>query len=92
MNKEVLNKAIETYGINAQLDMCFEEMAELMKEISKKKRGKDNHAELVEELADVYIMLKQLEIMCDVNPKELHGNIYQKIDRLKGRLENGRKN
>lgn len=38
MNKEILQKAIDTYGINAQLDMCIEEMSELTKAICKYKR------------------------------------------------------
>lgn len=84
---DVLKKAIDKYGHNHQLDMCVEEMSELIKEICKKKRGSDNHAELVEELADVHIVLKQLEIICEINPRELQGMIYQKTERLKERMK-----
>ena len=62
-NLEILKKAINTYGINSQLDMAVEEMSELTKEICKKKRGKDNHSEIMEEMADVYIMLEQLKMI-----------------------------
>lgn len=36
--KRVLQKAIDTYGMYAQLDMCIEEMSELTKAICKLKR------------------------------------------------------
>ena len=49
--------------------MMFEEMAELQKELCKNARGKDNRAEIAEEIADVHIMLDQMEIL--PNCKEL---------------------
>ncbi len=85
---KVLFKAIETFGIDAQLDMAIEEMSELTKEICKKKRDKDNRNEIIEEMADVYIMLEQLKIICDINQKELDDIAEIKIKRLKERLEN----
>ena len=62
MNKEkIYKKAIGKYGVAAQLDMVIEEMSELTKEICKIKRGKGNYMNLVEEIADVEIMLEQLK-------------------------------
>lgn len=86
MNKEILKQAIETYGDNAQLDMCVEEMSELTKEICKFKRGSINRNGIVEELADVTIMLEQLKIMFSVSERELNNVIDSKVDRLKERL------
>ncbi len=88
MDKEVLDKAICIYGIDKQLDMAIEEMSELMKEICKKKRGKDNRVEIIEEIADVYIMLEQLKIICNITQKELDDITEIKIKRLNERLEN----
>ncbi len=85
--KEVLYKAIKTYGFNAQLDMCIEEMSELTKEICKKKRGKDNRMEIIEEMADVYIMLEQLKFICDVSHEEIQEAAKLKVERLSRRLE-----
>lgn len=85
--KKVLYKAIKTYGFNAQLDMCIEEMSELTKEICKKKRGKDNRMEIIEEMADVYIMLEQLKFVCDISYEEIQEVAKLKIERLKKRLE-----
>lgn len=84
---KVYHEAIEIYGESAQLDMVIEEMSELTKEICKAKRGKHNHDAIVEEMADVYIMLEQLKIMCSVNEKELHEVVFNKIKRLDERLK-----
>ncbi len=85
---ETLLKAIKTFGIDAQLDMVVEEMSELTKEICKKKRGKDNRVEIIEEIADVYIMLEQLKIICNISQKEIQNIAEVKVKRLNERLEN----
>lgn len=93
MNKEfdeILQKAIDTYGKDAQQDMCIEEMAELTKAICKIKRNKYNvtsklKQDLFEELADVYIMLEQLVKMYNCEPEVRELMVY-KIRRLEGRL------
>lgn len=84
--KDVLNHAIYKYGKDMQLDVAIEEMAELTKEIVKHKRGKNNHIELAEEIADVYIMLEQVKIACDITDHEVNIFIQQKIQRLKNKL------
>lgn len=62
MINPVLKRALKTWGEQAQMMMVVEEMSELMKEILKNvNRGKDNLAEIVEETADVEIMLEQLK-------------------------------
>ncbi len=84
--RDILAKAINKYGVNAQLDMCIEEMSELTKEICKYKRGQHDHDAIVEEMADVYIMLEQLQMMMVIDPEELNNMIFKKVDRLKERL------
>ena len=84
--KEVLKKAIETYGKENQSMMLFEEMAELQKEVCKSLRGNNNHDEIVEEIANVLIMIEQLKIMHDVKYRELNEMLNFKINRLKERL------
>lgn len=75
MNKtELLKKAINTYGVQAQKDMMIEEMSELTKAILKERRAlKDRNkkyidlevarVEIKEEIADVQIMLNQMKII-----------------------------
>ena len=55
-------EAVRAYGKQSQLVMAMEEMSELTREILKNvNRGKDNVAAIVEETADVEIMLEQLK-------------------------------
>lgn len=58
-------KALNTYGIQAQIGMVFEEMSELQKELCKYLRGKapvEQQVRIAEEIADVEIMLDQMKI------------------------------
>ena len=83
---DVLVKAIDTYGENKQLDMCIEEMSELIKEICKRKRGFNNKAEITEEIADVYITLEQLKLICRIEQTAVSNEITRKLNRLTERL------
>ena len=60
---EIYQKALDTYGPEAQTTMVFEEMAELQKELCKHARGKDNVDAIAEEIADVQIMLEQMILL-----------------------------
>lgn len=83
---EILRSAIERYGNTYQLIVAMEEMAELTKELSKFFRGAHNEYAIAEEIADVRIMLEQLEIMFDCAGAAA---AYQaaKVERLRKRLE-----
>ena len=54
---------LESWGFEAQAYMAIEEMSELIKELSKKHRKRNDYKEedLVEEIADVLNMVEQLE-------------------------------
>ena len=84
--KDVLQKAIDTYGKDMQLNVVIEEFSELTKEICKHKRGGDNTLRIIEEMADCYIMLQQLEMMFGVDIVTLLKEIDRKIQRLSSRL------
>ena len=63
MINPVLKRALQTWGGQAQMLMVVEEMSELTREILKNvNRGKDNVAAIVEETADVEIMLSLRKI------------------------------
>ena len=57
---KLYDKAIKTWGIQAQTDMAFEECGELIAALAKDKRGRVTKEELLTELADVTIMCEQL--------------------------------
>jgi hypothetical protein len=83
----ILERAIETYGKDMQLNVAIEEFSELIKEICKHKRGEDNFYEIVEEMADCYIMLRQLEIIFGIERSDINMNAKNKLNRLEKRLE-----
>lgn len=85
----IMEGAIALYGIEAQVDVAIEEMAELTKALLKLRRAESDTAHDVavaairEELADVSIMLSQLEL--------IYGDVADieeaKLWRLEKRLE-----
>lgn len=84
--REILKRAIDTFGYPAQMHMVIEEMSELTKEICKVFRGDGKVDHLAEEIADVYITVEQLCIMFD-----LHNLVEEyeshKLERLEKRLD-----
>ena len=75
--------------MDMQLTVAVEEFSELTKEICKCKRGADNIESIAEEMADCYIMLKQMEIIFDIDHEDLNEMVKNKIGRLEKRLEEG---
>lgn len=84
---DVLKQAIDRYGKTLQTFVAIEEMSELIKELTKNMRGNDNHEAMVEEIADVYIMLDQIQIMNGIDLNEVVTKMHEKLERLKERLE-----
>lgn len=78
--------AIETFGIDKQLDIAIEEMSELTKAIIKHRRyaSKETYENLCEETADVAIMIEQifLSTRCD----DVAKYVAEKTNRLKKRV------
>ena len=85
----VLGDAISTFGAQAQEAMLLEEMSELQKEICKCWRGRDNVAEIAEEIADVEIMLDQVKMIfcCAGRVRAIRAS---KIRRLEERIREAR--
>ena len=82
-----LKRAIDTYGTDMQLTVATEEFAELTKEICKYKRGRNNILSIVEEMADCYIMLEEMQIIFNIDFNIISDEIARKVDRLERRLE-----
>ena len=60
-------RALQVWGKEPQMLQVIEEMSELIKEILKNiNRKKDNINELIEETADVEIMLEQLKVCYNI--------------------------
>ena len=54
------DEAITKWGVEAQTDMAFEELGELITALAQDKRGRVSREELLTELADVTIMCEQM--------------------------------
>lgn len=79
--KEQLQEIINHYGADHQKDKLFEEMAELQKEVCKEKDGKGDKQHIAEELADVSIMLQQMQIIYGITDEQIEQVVQQKIER-----------
>jgi NTP pyrophosphatase (non-canonical NTP hydrolase) len=91
-NKEILLKAINKFGVNKQIGVAIEEMAELIKVLSKysnRLEEYDNEKirnDIAEEMADVEIMFDQLRLIFNMDYR-IDQNKKFKIERLKERVE-----
>lgn len=81
---------VETYGGKAQTDVAIEECSELIKALLKHRRNPtaETRKNIIEEIADVEIMLNQLLIIYN-GFFEVHDIIIQKTERQKQRIKRG---
>jgi NTP pyrophosphatase (non-canonical NTP hydrolase) len=90
-NEIILDKAIQRWGIDAQLEMVIEECLELALALQKLKRQRGNHAEkvanVIDEIADVKIMIRQAEMI--FGQDKVSERVEFKIKRLIERLVEG---
>lgn len=79
----ILEGAIKKFDRRHQVIVAIEEMAELQKELTKWLRSKGSAAGLLEEMADVSIMLNQLQLIFgDPTEQEI-----AKLERLEGLVQ-----
>ena len=86
---EIMRETVDFYGADMQLNICIEELSELVKEICKAKRGIPRIDCIAEEMADVKIILEQLGIIFG-NMADVDKWYSKKVARLKERLETDR--
>jgi NTP pyrophosphatase (non-canonical NTP hydrolase) len=90
MNKEydkVFMKALHTWGGEAQENMAIEECSEFIKAMCKarRKNGIEELNAIIDEVADVTIMMRQMAIV--VGEDKVEERIKFKVNRLTERLE-----
>lgn len=86
--KDTLERIIQQNGSTMQMIVAMEEMSELTKELSKNIRGFNNRDAIIEELADVYVCLMELEIIHQIKIQDLIEMVNAKIERLEERMNN----
>ena len=90
VDRELQAKVVNEYGSDIQSTICMEECAELIQAISKMKRGNDNRDNLIEEMADVLIVLSQLRVIYGVTDDEIIEWLDGKQDRQRRLLSGGK--
>lgn len=93
MEKEdIYHRALRVWGKEPQMLQVIEEMSELTKEILKNvNRKKNNINELIEETADVEIMLEQLKCCYGIN-KQVEDYKANKVVLIEKRLDDWENN
>lgn len=91
IDEKILDRAIETWGIDAQLEMIIEECLELALALQKLKRLRGDMTQkeknVIDEIADVKIMIKQAEKIFGSAP--VNERVDFKMNRLNDRLTEG---
>ena len=83
---------IDHYGADRQTNLATEELAELIQAINKMKRYPDgiiHRQQLIEEMADVRIMLDQLQLIYNIDFEDIAKVVGYKIGRELKRIERG---
>ena len=86
MNKiDLYEKLINKYG-ELQIVVAIEELSELQKELCKHLRDKTNIINLMEEIADVKIILEQICLYFEIDDFNINYIINEKLKRTEERL------
>ncbi len=78
-----LRKVINKFGKEAQCRQVMEECAELIQAVNKNLRSAGAKENLIEEMADVGIMLDQLRIMFEIKDTEINKIRCEKMKQIK---------
>lgn len=82
--KELLERALEAWGRDAQEVHAIEELSELTTALTQHVRGRADDDEVVDEIADVLIVANQLALI--YGEAEVESRIDYKINRLNERV------
>ena len=84
--KTVYKAAAETFGVTLQTTVAIEELSELQKELCKYLRGKAREEAIIEEMADVRIVMEQIQYLLNIPEGAILEVMDAKIDRLADRV------
>lgn len=92
INQEIIKRNLKYFGERAVVDNAVEELAELIQAVQKSKRATSDYEyasarnAIIEEMADVHIVLANLQEIFEVNQIELQSNIDAKQQRQVTRI------
>lgn len=89
--KDICKRALDNFGKQSQIIKAMEECAELIQALAKSRTSDGDWlmSEVVEEMADVQIMIYQLSLLCGQEDFEhmLNYKISRLATRIRGRSE-----
>lgn len=86
---KIIIDIINKYGEKAQILQSIEEMSELTKELLKNiNRNENNEKEIIQEIADVIVMITQLVMIYKIDVEKIYGAIEYKLERQEKRMNN----
>lgn len=86
VDENILFQSIRYYGKDIQSVVCMEECSELIQCISKELRDKSDISHLSEEIADVLICIKMLQLMYGIQDSQLQNWVDAKQQRMEERM------
>ena len=84
--EEIMQRACGEYA-NAQIIVAIEELSELQKELCKALRMSYHRDHMTEEIADVQIMLYQMQYYFGINDRDIQSVIDYKLNRLESHVK-----
>ena len=81
-----VRETVKKYG-DKQLIVAIEELSELQKELCKHLRGKSDRKHIIEETADVIIMIGNIREYFDIKDDEISAVIQNKQQRTMNRMK-----
>ena len=91
IEEDLYERNIQYHGIEQETTIAMEECSELIKAISKCKRYGfvDKHRDnLIEEIADVLIVINELQLIYDISNNDIENIKKYKMDRMDYRIKN----
>ena len=91
-NKQVTKcvKIAEHYGLNTQEFQSISELMELGEVLTRRPGQRDSSwkGKLLDEMADVTIMIRQLRLLYDISDYDFNEKVNEKLDRQLERMKN----
>ncbi len=84
-DKELIKELLKDKDITKELHWVQEELAELIVAISHHIRGRDRDDNLADEIGDVRLCLKFLEVIFEDKEEDINKHYLSKIERIKNK-------
>ena len=84
---ETIVKAIQKFGVDHQYIQAGEELGELLTKLSQFKRGRVTREDVMEEMADVTIVLDCFKVLLSITNEDLEKKINSQYQKFKGQVD-----